>query len=203
MARIAVLTGDLVRSRQLSDAELETAFAALAASAAQIARWAGGPLHLTRNRGDGWQAILTRPTLDLRAALTLCAALAALGPGFGTRIALARGAGQLDGPDLNRAQGPAFIAAGQTLDTMADPCRLTHAGRGALGAATRLADVLAQGWTRSQARAIGFALAPTPPKQAEIAQALGITQQAVSKSLDAAHYDALSTALALIEEDDA
>ena len=67
------------------------AFAALGACGDLMEPLNGAPLHLTRHRGDGWQAVLVRPELALRAALAFKAALRAEGAEFDSYIGIAEG----------------------------------------------------------------------------------------------------------------
>lgn len=197
---LAVLTGDLIGSTLLDPQRLEQAFGHLETAAAQIDAWQGFPTLFSRYRGDGWQIMLTRPRLALRAALFLRAALRAAGRDLSTRIAIATG---IEPPpisaDLNLATGPVFVASGRALDAVAAPAQMVLAGGGAPGAAVRLADALSQGWTVAQARAIRPMLAPKPPTRVIVAESLGIRRQAVEQALTAAGYPALSQALAMIE----
>ncbi len=197
---IAVLTGDLVRSTDLEQDRLDQAMQALAAAAARASSWHGASLMFSRNRGDGWQVCLARPDLALRTALCMRAALRTGGKDLATRIAIAVGDGDPGSTgDLNAASGPVFVASGRGLDALELPAMMTFEGGGALGAAVRLADHVSQGWTEAQARAVGPMLEPDTPVRREVAQAIGISRQAVDQALEAAGYPALAEALTLIE----
>lgn len=197
---IAVLTGDIVRSTELSSGRLDRAVAVLRDASATAGAWHGSSLRFSRNRGDGWQVCLARPALALRTALYLRCALRAEGKDLSTRISAATGSGDPgDTDDLNAASGPVFVASGRGLDDIVPPATMTFVGGGATGAAFRLSDHVSNGWTEAQARALAPFLAPRPPTQSEVADRLGITRQAVAQALDAAGYPALSDALALIE----
>lgn len=198
---LAVLSGDFIGSGDWSPGDLDRAHHALAAQADRVADWAGGSTAYTRNRGDGWQIVLHRPEMDLRAALAMRAALRAEGKTFATRIAIARGEGEVPGRDLNRAHGPAFTRAGHALDAMEDEITMVQTSDGAHGAATLFADALSIGWTPAQARALVPMLAPDPPTHAEVAKALGISRSAVSQALAAADYDHVARALDAYEAD--
>ncbi len=201
--QIAVLTGDLVRSTALPGDALDRAFAALAAAADEIGRWQAADPRFTRSRGDGWQLRLVRPGLALRAALHLKAALRASGTGAKTRIAIAAGEATGTAPrDLNAATGPAYTASGRALDALGGSATMAHAAGGALGAAARLADEIARGWTQAQARALLLMLPPGPPTRAEAGARLGISRQAVDQALAGAGFAALDDALRLIEAAD-
>lgn len=196
---LSVLTGDFIDSRRWAPDEITRAHDLLTAEANRIAAWSGGLTAYTRNRGDGWQMVLHRPDLDLRAALALRATLRAEGKTFDTRIAMARGDGVIPDRDLNAAHGPAFSDAGHALDTMDPALTLRHTQGGALGAATTLADALSRDWTPAQARALRPMLAPDPPTHAEVAEAHGISRSAISQALAAARFDHIAHALAALE----
>lgn len=198
--RTAVLTGDLVRSTALDAAALDAAFAALGEAAAEIGRWQEADARFTRSRGDGWQLRLVRPELALRAALYLRAALRASGTGAETRVAIAEGEGGESAPrDLNEATGPVYTASGRALDALGGGATMVHAAGGPLGAAVRLADQIAAGWTEAQARSLRLMLPPDPPTRGQAGSALGITRQAVDQALAAAGFAALDEALRLLE----
>ncbi len=197
---LAVLTGDLIGSTGLAPARIEQAFEVLRAASLRITQWQDHSPLLSRYRGDGWQIVLVRPTLAVRAALFLRAHLRAAGRDLSTRIAIATGCDlPPTSPDLNLATGPVFVASGRALDALEPPAQLCFASGGAMGAAVRLADALSQGWTVAQARAIAPMLAPHPPTRVAVAETLGIRRQAVEQALAAADYPALSEALQLIE----
>lgn len=202
---IAVLTGDLVNSAGLGPEGIARAFGALAACAEGQEAWMGAPLHFSRHRGDGWQAVLARPALALRSGLAFRAALRALGEVFDSYIAIAEGAAPPTlAPDLNRQTEGVFTLSGRALDGVKSGRpgpRMAHATGGAIGAATILADRLAQDWTPAQAQAVLPALAPgRDHTHAAIARSLGKSRQAVTKSLHAAGQDALAQALAILEQ---
>ncbi|WP_116130991.1 MarR family transcriptional regulator [Tropicimonas sp. IMCC34043] len=198
---VSVLTGDIVASTALPHALQEDLVRALAGCAEAMEPWHGRSLLFTRQRGDGWQVVLARPELALRSALFFQSAVRALGKGLATRISIATDEGDAGpGPDLNSATGPAFVASGRGLDAMEPPEQICHVAGGALGAAVRLADHIAQGWTAAQARALHPMLTPlTPPRHADIARDLQITHQAVTQALDRAGFAPLSAALDMIE----
>lgn len=198
---IAVLTGDIIGSTQMSPEELERAFDALSASAEVQADWHGEDLHFTRQRGDGWQVRLARPELALRSALAFRAALRCEGKEFSTFMAVAEGeAGPVPpGVDLNKSSDQVFVESGRYLDQMknfAKPLELAHTALGKTSAAFVLADNISQGWTPAQAAAILPLLKPgNKVTYSDVAQFLGKSRQAVSKSLDGAGFHAIWLAL--------
>lgn len=200
---ISVLTGDLVDSTDLGSRGIADAFASLGNIAPVLEDWHGAPVHMTRHRGDGWQCVLARPELALRSALAIRAALRKLGSNFDSYIGIASGHAQAEvGPDLNAEISPVFNASGNALDMAksTDGIRFLHRDGGAVGAAFILADHLSQGWTPSQAAAILPFLTPLEaPSYTQVAERLGKSRQAVTKSAQAAGIQPLSAALASIE----
>lgn len=196
---IAVLTGDLIRSTDLRAADLRRAIAALQQAAEDIAKWDGVETAFGLRGGDGWQLVLRPAQLALRAALTLRAALRALGKSYDSRIAIADG-GDAMPPDgnPNAALGPVYVTSGRALEAMKGEDGLRW-GTDAKGAATLLADHISRDWTPAQARALKPQLAPQPPRREDTARTLNISRQSVNKALWAAGYPALSEALQMIE----
>ena len=201
--KVAILTGDLVRSTDLKPHALVMSFEALEGATDDIAEWQGASTHFARYRGDGWQMILTRPKLALRAALKIIAAVRSLGDGHATRIAVGLGEGELgQGGSLASAGGAAFVASGRALDAIDPKIHLTIAAKGAEGALYRLADHVAKGWTPAQSRAVEPLLAPDRPTHAAVARQLGISRQAVEKALNGAGFGAIEASLNLVETAD-
>lgn len=199
----AVLTGNLARSSGRPAAAADAAFALLAEAAAELARWHGASLRLTRFRGDGWQCLLAEPGLSLRSALYLLARLKAAGAPLEARIAVAVGPIERPGStDLSDAAGPAFARSGLAFDRMRRGRRIVLWPEGARPPAPvifTLADALAQRWTRVQAEVLAQALPPDAATQSEIARRLGTTQQNVAARLDAAGFRALEEAMLALE----
>ncbi|WP_394177901.1 MarR family transcriptional regulator [Yoonia maritima] len=203
---IAVLTGDIVGSTALGAAQLEHALSALEHCANAQADWMGTSLHFTRHRGDGWQVALAKPHYALRSALAFRAALRSHNPDFDSYIAIATGEAPSVLPtDLNRESSEAFIRSGQALDDLKatkHAQRMLHKDQSAIGAATILADHISQGWTQAQAAAILHSITPLEDiSYTHIAQTLGKSRQAVTKSLDGAGFGAIELALETLERD--
>jgi hypothetical protein len=194
----AVLTGDLVGSRQAGSAATSRTIALLD-QAARSAPWAGAS-PLSRFRGDGWQLLLSDTSMSLRTALFLNAFLKSQGAEQVTRIGLGVGPlTALGNGDLSAADGPAFHRAGAALDTMSRNERLTLAADGlpspALPALVALADTLARRWTEPQATALVHLLPPDAPTQVAVAAQLSIRPQSLSDRLGAAGYDGIMAGL--------
>jgi hypothetical protein len=191
MTNYAVLTGDIVKSSDLPDGELDRIFANLSHAAELIASWQGSSAHLTRNRGDGWQMAVA-PAFALRAVFAARAAVRMTNKRYDTRIALAIGTGTIPGPTLADASGAVFVASGQALEHM--PRRrdmVVASDQGTHGVVLRLAEEIIKRWTEAQAEVALQALAPQKPTQAAIAATLNVVQQTVQAHFDASGVDAL------------
>ena len=203
----AVLTGDIVNSSDLSADALDEVMEAVRDACWQMSGWDDSNSDRTqsayaRRGGDGWQIALNRPKYALRATLFVQARLRAMKDGQASRIAAATGEGTLpDGAhvELNSAYGPIFQASGRLLDTLSGRSLIAYAGGGALDAAFRLADHIAQGWTRAQARAVCAMLPPGAGPRRVAAERLNISRQAVDQALWAAGFPAIEAALEQIE----
>jgi hypothetical protein len=198
----AILTGDIVGSRQAGPEGVAAVFDALAAALEDAAAWTGGPARLTRFRGDGWQALVPDGPRALRCALFLRARLLTAETAE-TRIAIGLGGISSAGTsDLSDADGAAFHASGAALDAMARGRRLVLAAEGApplAPAVAELCDALARGWSLAQAEVVAPRLAPDAPSQAALAERLGIRQQSVADRLEAAGLPAIEAALEAVE----
>lgn len=195
MTTHAVLTGDLVGSSRLSPASLQGARQTFEAASAEIARWSPKLVASTPDffRGDSWQLLLTRPGFSLRAAFYIRARLKAGDPDWDTRIAIGLGAvAKIDKSRTSLSSGEAFLLSGHALDAMGAATNIIVSGQSsaALDVLARICSSMADDWSQKQAQAVCLALAPDAPTQAEMAERLGVTQQAVSKALASAKISA-------------
>lgn len=208
---VAVLSGDLVASKQIGPAKIEAAMARLVGTADILSGMAGAETRFTRFRGDGWQIVLARAGLALRASLLIIAGLRASGLGVETRVSASIGGWSgLGTRDLSDASGEAFFSSGGQLDAMPGHRRLIIAGRPAAGggetpdaawqaAIFDLAEWVSARWSQPQAEAMSMALQFDWRTQDDLAQRLGITRQAMHARLTGAGYQALVNALAAFE----
>lgn len=208
MTTRAVLTGDLVRSTDLTDAALNAARHALLSAMTDIGGWKLNLLGSAPDifRGDGWQILLTEPGYCLRAAFYIRACLKAQALNWDTRISI--GLGKVSHVDRNQTSlstGEAFLLSGQALDVMPSGTNLVVAmaagirGWNALSPLGMITSSLIDDWSQKQAMVACLALAPSPLTQAEMAERLGISQQAVSKALAAAKVSLLLQATSFCE----
>ena len=204
---IAVLTGDLMRSTALSHEDLLVVREALAAAAAEIARWNRGQVHGPDFfRGDSWQLVLMDGSLFLRAAVFLRATLRALEQGADTRIAIGVGGFDvLDERYVSRSVGEAFTLSGRSLDGMSRldglSLDLSHWSTQyqLLPAILAFCSHVVDTWSPSQARVALKALLPGDRTQGDVGEALGVTRQAVNKVYRQSGLPAVLTAIEAFE----
>lgn len=203
MARIAVLTGDLVHSTDLGPEKIERAFAALEDCARTQAEWHGAPLHFTRHRGDGWQVVLARPEMALRSALAFRAALRTEGDDFDSYIGIADAyMDKTISDDLNKETAHVFAASGSALEfaKATSDYRFSYHGQAFLEAVTTLVDYISKDWTPVQAASVYPLIEPESTRTfTDVAGLLGKSRQAVTKSIEAAGWHRLDYALKCIE----
>ncbi|MDW5375326.1 hypothetical protein R6258_00210 [Halomonas sp. HP20-15] len=202
MNTIAVLTGDIVGSQQVSDKPhlsrtlddaltlLERRFAARS----------------DRYRGDGFQIAVSDPGDGVTAAVLLRAALIQQSPSrqvtWDARIAVAVGGGEV--PDAARfaeAEGDAFVRSGRSLDALGEtPQRLVVVtGKPALdehlALLTRFADDILCHWSRYSAEVAYHSLLHDESQQA-LARRLERTQPTINRRLVAARWPLIRDYLA-------
>jgi len=203
---ITVFTGDLVKSTQLSKAELSTAFETLEACAQRIAAWQGAPLNFTRHRGDGWQVNLTRPQYALRTSLLFRATLKALGAQFDSYIGIATGVAMIEKhADLNNQSDAVFVESGRVLETLKTMTsfapKLASASTGPGSGAITLADHICSDWTPAQSEAMSHMLhLDQDLSYTDLAKILNKSRQTVTKTLNAAGFQSIYLALRQLEQ---
>lgn len=200
----AVMTGDLVASRDVPPSKVDTGIDLLSRGASEFGTAWDLDLGFTRSRGDGWQTFVAEPRLAVRAMLFLRATLIGSGLGLDTRISLGFGSVESRGTrDLSDGSGTAFFISGDHLER-AGRRRFVIAGSG-IGrwqtAVVLLLDEIVGGWTAAQAEAAAYDLL-ADTTQEEIAGHLGITRQAVQLRLAGASMNAVAEALFPFETHD-
>lgn len=208
---IAVLTGDVVGSRDLGAEGLDRLFTALEAAVSEMAGWPGQTDNppFARYRGDGWQLALTNPALALRATLVARGAVKAADKRFDTRIGVGiGGADKFMAEDIGGSSGEAFERAAQALDGLKRHQRLgivpgerPASESDLLRGLFSLCGALTDEWTARQAEAAAILMAREDLTQAEIGQRMNppIDQQAVADNLGKGHAAALADAVEAFE----
>ncbi len=178
-ATIAVLTGDLIGSRRLSEPQRQHLFQELNRLwhefAAARPGFAKGDIQVFR--GDGWQALASPPQHAVNAAIFVRASVKALNlvDGIDTRIGVGIGAVDSLKPDhLGDSNGPAFIQSGEALDSLANIApawafKPPQAKLNDIALATfPIMDLAIQRWTKAESAAV-------------VGSLLGLTQEAIAK----------------------
>ena len=206
----AVLTGDIIKSSQLSSKQLEAVRSSLLTAVSRVRSWKRG---LVRGkpeffRGDAWQLLLADPALALRVAVFLRASLLAHGLAD-SRVAIGLGAvEEISRDSVSLSTGPAFVLSGKALDQMTRYSNMTIEVPKAAGAlsdwlpvAAHLCDSLIGQWTRRQAEIVRAAANPSEPESEEIGQSLrpAVSKQAVAKALSGANWYIVREAVRLFE----
>jgi len=202
-ASAAILTGDLIGSRDLSADAVAAARQSLAGSAATLQEWGcpilGGPDVF---RGDAWQLAIGDAAWWLRATVLIRARLIGLGEGVDTRVGIGVGAVERIEANVSQSLGSAFIYSGEALDTM--PSRTTFAFAAGdaptwVNPVLSLCGVVIDRWKPKQALAAAQALAPGSKTQADVADALGLKRQTVNGHLVSSGFHAVLQAVELVE----
>lgn len=220
---IEVLTGDLIRSRDLPaesrrqlPERLEEALAALTAAPAGDVSGPPRVLCYEVSRGDSFQVVLVGLGKGLRALLYLVAHLehrasrqtpllarAALGVGRADYLEIARDAAVRPWARGFHADGEVFVRSGELLERLKRERRRVGVETPWPGANAELAvaclflDETVRRWTAPQAIALLAAL--QGEKQADIARHERVTQPAVAQRLRAASLPAVAALLARYE----
>jgi len=206
----AVLTGDFVESRRLSDEQLDRVRGCLSAAASEVKGWKRGLVLGVPDffRGDAWQMLLAEPNSALRVAVFLRASVL-IDDLADTRVAI--GLGTVDRVERKRismSTGQAFTLSGRDLDGLSKHFRMSIALPEEMGiladwlpVVARLCDTIIGHWTSRQAEIVRFALAPDEPTHAEIAGRLDppISQQTVTRALSGADWQGIRLAVKRFE----
>jgi hypothetical protein len=194
---VAVLTGDIIRSSDLSPENRETLQVALDEAFAGVTHFIPS-FKAEQFRGDSFQALLdNQPEEGLRALLFLITSLHLRG--FGVRIALGIGAVSYESGSILTSDGSAFQASGPALDDLKKKKQLVAiAGPSdSFNQEWRVhaltLDYLLGRWTIPQAEAVLGALQGLT--QDETANRLGIRQPAVQQRLQAVGWPVMEAIL--------
>lgn len=195
----AILTGDLIGSREIGARGTDDAMQILRSAADVYGQSWDTDLKFTRFRGDGWQIYLNSPGLVLEATLFFSTSLRGADLGVDTRISAGIGSVEsLGQSNLSGAAGQAFVISGKGIDEMPKRRRLAIAGEGVgvwQQAIFELVDWQSRGWTAPQAQTVALWLeTDTTATQEELARRLNITRQAVQARLASAGVQFLETA---------
>ncbi len=205
--RVAVLTGDVVKSSAMAPRKLDLLFREMSRAVEVVQDWPDLKAKFERYRGDGWQLVLNQPKLALRVALFLRATLRSNLEGFETRIAVGvGGAGNLKWDALGASEGEAFLLSGHLLDELKNPWLMDlrvspdiGAHKDLLEAVFGLCDAVAFGWTPRQASVMRLSLMMESSSQHSIAGHLDISQSTVAEHFKKGGGRAITRALEAFE----
>lgn len=210
---IAVITADVVASRELAPGRREALYAEVKALL-QGLKGEGWIASYELYRGDALQCVAARTPQALRVALLLRSYLKAYTGARGEReaatgkydIRTGIGIGGVDffsQTDLAHSDGPAFRLSGEGLDALKEaPWRLSvrtadAAFTESLEPAVLLLDAVIQKWTPGQAEAVHYRLKDL--KEEEISRRAGVTQPAINQRLKGAQWWAVDALLRYFE----
>lgn len=202
----AVLTGDIVKSRNLSPEELKTVRSAVARAVRTAEGWQPGLVvaEVEFFRGDAWQVLLQDPGPAFRTAVLIRATLLARRLAD-SRVSIGIGAvGEIHPDRVSLCTGEAFHLSGHALDAMTLYWRMEIAVPKSpdsfsdwLSICIHLCDTIIRDWTPRQAEIVALALHPSGPTHEEIARSLDppVTRQVVTGVLDSANWAAIDEAV--------
>lgn len=191
MQNIAILTGDIINSREVAPQQWMPLLKEV------LEKFGKEPKEWEIYRGDSFQ-LQTRPALALTAALTLKAALKEI-KGLDVRIAIGIGDKSYDAPKITEANGTAFINSGQCFQnlkklTLAIATERTTFNQ-SINLMLKLACLTMDNWQPATARVVKTALVQPQASQVELAALLGKSQSTISEALLRAGFDELNQLL--------
>ncbi len=205
---VAVLTGDLVGSTELSVEQRKAVLDFIPEVPSRFNKVFPCVLHEQAevDRGDRWQMLAIEYNYSARVAVYIRTYLKGHF-GIDTRVSIGRGPVEYLAPEsLGRSSGPAFEVSGRRLEEMKKSERMViHAYRpvaeddilGAEPFTFRLLDRRITEATQAQSRVLCEILLKR--KQIDIADELEVVQSTVSEHLDAAHWVDIKDILTFIE----
>jgi len=186
--RIAVITGDLIKSQNIPQQEYDAMLYQLDQSLRFIAKRFNASFSIYR--GDALQLQLQEPEQVCRAAILLYLQLKAANYELRQSLAI----GSLDNPraDIKTATGSAYTLSGRGLDAMGQQRLVLSLENKAIeeGFTLNIAliDILLQKMSQKQANALFYYLTAENNNHAELAIELITSRENVTKLLNLAHY---------------
>jgi hypothetical protein len=200
MAMIAVLTGDIVSSRQMPDRRWLKRLEEIIEKRSGLAKAPKWGIF----RGDGFQVELTTPENALRLALIIRTGLKSVEElfdhGIDARIGIGIGKKEYTGKSISESDGEAYQWSGSVLDSLK-----SHQSKWqvkttwsefdfAINVTLQFANAMIDDWTHAEAE-IAWLWLTEDKTQVEMAKKLKITQPAVHKRFAGAHMNELSDLL--------
>lgn len=210
MKHKAVITGDIVHSRELED--LQVLLKVLKETVSEIEKEQANIIHFETYRGDSFQMLVNEPEQAMRIAVLIrCklrsatqapnnAAFSSLESLWDARISIGIGRVNQPAQKVVESTGEAFELSGNQLDRIKgsqDRICLTSAWQGLnrqFEVLAKLSDAIISRWTLNSSEA-AYRYLLFKETQQQIAKALGISQPAVHKRLSIANVDAVEMML--------
>lgn len=195
----SVITGDLVKSRDASEKDVDATMTALTDLSTREGQRLETDFRFTRHRGDGWQILLPDAASSLDLSILIAAALHSRKTLLSTKIAVGLGTITTQGTqDLSDASGDAFVASGDLLEDMSASSsghKMAITGAGALAwhrGVFRVTDWMIQNWSERQAEAVYLRQeASDMTTNADRAASLNISRQAYEARYNSSGFAAL------------
>ncbi|MCC7521974.1 MAG: hypothetical protein IT220_10105 [Flavobacteriaceae bacterium] len=205
MSTRAVLTGDIINSRQIQNKDhlinvLHSIFHDIESRFSPE-----NPFEIFR--GDSFQVLFKKPTSSLRVALLIKSGLMSQSNEnqiYDARISIGIGSVAFPQNNVKIANGIAFELSGMNLDLMKEKGRgiainsSQSKNNSTLETMNVLLDALLSKWTKNAAEVVYLSLL-FGFTQSEIAEKLHISQSAVQQRLASAQYDAIYTYIRYFE----
>ncbi|WP_251357857.1 transcriptional regulator [Kangiella sp. TOML190] len=192
---IAVITADLVNSRkiELADSGQPLWHKALKA---ELANWGQSPTDWQIFRGDSFQLKLDTPAKALLCAISLKAAVRALGFNeLDLRMAIGVGDQGFVAEPLTQSSGEAFVSSGLLFDKLKKRRLAIKTPWSELDEQLNLyldlASLQMDRWNGHSAQTVAMALKMPNATQQQIAKALEVPQSRVSERLDRAGFETI------------
>ncbi len=200
---VAVLTGDVVGSTSLTDAQFDRLLRELDSQCRWItSQHQDNAFELMR--GDAFQILIFDYALAIKYALLLRMALKACDPDFDCRVCIGIGTYQRLRTQLGTSTGPAFTLSGRGLDAMkADRLSLLSQDQDFTRTHTLLTQFADHQLTQLTERqsAIGYLKLRYPNwRQSDIAQELGANRVSITRSIKTARLDLIEDYADFISE---
>lgn len=186
---VSIITGDIIRSKKFKNPEiwLTPLKEALTKTGIDKKYW-------EIFRGDSFQIEIENNQHAFYTAIYIKACVKTV-KGLDVRMAIGVGNKNFEGNEVTESNGEAFQFSGETLEELKkEKINLKLKSRyqylnDELNLYFKLALIPMDSWSTSSAETVKVALENTNALQIEMAQTLGVSQDAVSKRLKRAHYN--------------
>ncbi len=187
---IAVITGDLMHSQELSPEKWLPDLKAI------LAKWGNNPEYWEIYRGDSFQLVLDQPSECINATVLLKSCIKRIRP-LDLRMGIGIGERSYASGKVTESNGSAFVRSGETFESLKN-LKQEIAIKSPweeldqmINMELKLVQTILQGWTSNAAEAVFHSLSQPDLSQEEQGAKLGITQHAFSTRLKRAHFEVI------------